>query len=487
MEVKRIMFEVKKKSRVVGMYLPEGEHMYSNTRQVVAMEGFDKYLPVMSGFSRIMNKDFTLVNVDNREESINAYNKNAGKSSINEEIVRSNMIDISRNDLTFEADLILLNFTDSKVTLNNDRALRKVFPKIENNKLVEFEGKLIIMEVNSLNTVNFVSNFDGTSDYLTSLIDDLKSNPIISQDILKKTLDIYLNAKEFYDSVIMKREKFNSNSIKVVNVLELDGEYIHKLDKGETLLIPEYRIVLSREKINNICMNPYTSKDMDLTLEAIAAINKNNLTTYINDPDNFLSPKYMFVGGVAIEIPKLSMPTEKSELVMRIVENGKVVKSDEWPLEEIPKLDFIFNSRQEAIDGMDRIQKAERELKEIKIQHERELSNIKREYEEKRERRADEKDERNLKLEEELRIINMQKEALENDKELFRSELEKQRELLRLESMKYQNHSNRENENMKFHYDMQRSDKDATIQTLKVVGGCVALGVAAYAAWKKLS
>lgn len=481
------MFEVKKKSEVVGMYLPEGELIYSNTRLVVAKEGYDKFLPVMSGFSRVMNKDFTLVNVMNREESVDTYNRNMVRSSLSNEKLRSSMIDISRSDLSFDSDIILLNFTDSKVTVNNDKALRKVFPKIENNKLVEFEGKLVIMEINSLNTVDFIANFDGTSDYLSSLIDDLKANPNMAPDIYSKTLDIYLNAKEFYDGIILEKKKFDANSIKIVNILELDGEYIHKLDKGETLLIPEYRIVLSREKINNICMNPYTSKDMALTIKELETINRNNLTAYINDPKNYMSPKYMFVGGEAIEIPKVVIPGEDPKLVIRIVENGEEVKVKEHSFEEIPNLDFIFNNRQEAIDGMDRIQKAERELKEVKIQHERDLSNIKREYEEKRERRADEKEIRNLKMEEELRVINLQKEALENDRDLLRAEMEKQRELLKLETMKYQNQSSRENENMKFHYDMQRSDKDATIQTLKVVGGCVALGVAVYAAWKKLS
>lgn len=483
------MIELRSLSSVVAAYIPDGEDLFAYKEQILTTDEWNHFLPVIEHAGTKISSTIDLINIQERGKSIRSYNRNTTSLALSDEKVTDSKLDVSANELTLGSQKYVINLTQSTITIVDSSGIPKVYLPLENTSLTPFNGSILIVEINNLNTKEIASRYGGTDNYL-----DVYLSLIDRHDLNSKVSIKLCNMFKLVNSLYTKLEFDNitpaSNSVKVVSVKEITGEYVVDMDNGKTLFDREYGMTISTKKLMHALPNPVTTKEYQFQTEFCGADTINTVRTFINDPHDEIGDRFMAVGGEVIKIVKLkdNQRPPKFHLVLRNDEGTFEYK--EFFLEDLDTLPFIYKTKEEARAGMTKDRLLENELAEKKLKSEMAKINISDNIEAERlklEREKMEWDREKQKLENaKQKIINTQTEE-EMKYELYKTELEKERELMKLQMMSYNHDRTRENESMKFHYDVQRANADTTLQTLKVVGGVVALGAAAFAVYRKLS
>lgn len=483
------MIELRTISTIVAAYIPDGEDLYGHKEQIHTTQDWDQFLPVIEHAGKNISSTIDLLNMKARERSIRSYNRNMTIQSIPSEQLAETKLDVSVNELTLGSQKYILNLTQSAITIIDSDAIPKVYLPLENTSLTAFAGSILIIEITNLNNKEIVSAYGGTDNYL-GVYESLLERHKVDKTIAYKASKIFQMANDLYNKLEYNKVQPRSNSIKVVGVKEIKGEYIVDLNNGKTIFDKEFSITISMNNLMNVRPNPVTTTNYKFQVALNCNDRINSVQAFINDPDDDIDDRYLAVGPDVIKIPKIKDPSEEPMFKMIIhVEDGKETKIEE-PLHEIDNLPYIYTSKEEARIGMSKDRLYEKELAEKRIKSELTKLSINDSIEAQRielekEKREWDRERRHL---EKVREETLNSKAEESLKlELKKNELEKERELMKLQMLSYNHDRTRENETMKFHYDVQRANKDTTLQTLKVVGGVVALGAAAFAVYKKLS
>lgn len=480
------MKTVTKTSKIVGGHIPELSDIHSNTEAIVIEDEFDCYLPILSGFSRVMDFELRLMNMESHRESIYTHNKNRNDRWLSDQKVRETKIDVTRNDLSLGPERIILNFTDRPLTVGDRGEMRKTYAPIYNEKLSQFAGKILILEVHALNTPDFINEMSGVDDYLTVLTSELKL--VDDPNRVVKMLDIYTYARKLYHKAMREYNEFRSNSIKVISLLAIEGRDVADLNNRDRLYIQEYDLVLSREDITQVSFQEIIKKCEINNFGEL--FNNNSFICYINDPEDRIGNRYISVGGKACRVPKVSLPEQVEGLHVKFKSDGEIFEEAVVPLDELDKNGLVYKSREEANEGIDVIEKqkqeniklleenkllrlqVERDLLEVKRDHDLELNKISREHEEYKLKAEREKEEFKLKV--------------EKEREEYKNKLDREKDERERLTMAEDYYSKREMNTMKHVQETNKTSSEKSLSQLKVVAGVATFLVGAIALYKKL-
>lgn len=506
------MFILEQQSEVIGVYLPEGELNYGAARQSLIDEKWKRYIPLVSGFSKNVKENFVIADFDNRENELKTFDGNMSAKSYRESDLGRTILDVTRSDLLVSADIIMLNLTDVNITVSMPNGLKKIIPPIGRSEaLAQFKGHILIMEVTTLNTSDFVSSVSGIDDYISLLISEVKSHPDVDETKASKLVKIYERARECMNSIAASGEKFLANSAKVINVMELEGSVMSRIDRNEFVYIKEYGLVISKNKITSGGFTPLFTRFASMTVEEVKNLKTNTFNAVLVDRNNTIDQRFLYIAGNVIEIPK-SRTGEVEGLHIYINGFGGDEIIEHIPLDRLGDCKFVFKTRESALSGIDRMLAAEHKLKESKqdfekfrIDSERKLQELKHERELERQRYEKEKEERDRQwaLEKEERDrqweqrtrhwdenkqrTNHEKSQVDLEHDRLKAELDAQRELLKLEVSRWEARQKRESDAHKYDHELRKADAENTLQTLKVIGGVAALGGIAYTLYRKFS
>lgn len=516
-------------SKIIGGYSPDGEGIFqkSNSFGILMDKPYERFIPMISGFSRNHQVELEILDPSCRENKIGTYDRNNPKSSLTEQVIGSKYLDVTRNDLSFSSDIIILNFTDKAISVCNDKGIVKMYAPLRNVNLEAHRGHVYFVEVNSLNNGDFVSNYFDDPDYLSTIIS--KYNQKVSKTSprdLFKTIDVFTKVKEIHDSVVLNGGKFVSNSIKVISLLPIDNYYVQELHKGKEVHVLEYKALMSMSGPSEMGFNKYIDTDYTLTSNVLSLLSKHNMTCFINDPRNEIGERFTYIAGNVVRIPKMHDKGQTSKLYMRfsgleITKENELLEDNilEISLEEMDELPYIYKTVEDAEAGANRELLAEKEfiirentLRNEKLRAELELSELKKAMDhEKLKADSDLLDKRK-----EIESLKMEMEALKASNDINRTErkddfeekkyeremlleeekakLAKAKERWDLEreelkaSLARSNYNHeREMNSIKYQQENNKTNNEAVLQTLKAVGGVVALAAVGYTIYKNFS
>lgn len=516
-------------SRIIGGYSPDGEGIFqeSNSLGILMDKPYERFIPMISGFSRNHQVELEILDPVQRENKLGTYDRNNPNSSLAESVIRTKYIDVTRNDLSFSSDIVILNFTDKAISVCNDRGIVKMYAPIRNETMESHRGHIYFLEVTSLNNPDFTREYFEDTDYVATMM--TKYNQKVSKASpreLFKAIDLYTKAKEIYDSVIINGGTFTNNSIKVINLLPIDNFSIQEMYKGKEIHVLEYKALMSMKGPSEMGLNKYLNTDYTLTSNVLSLLSKHNITCFINDPHNEIGERFTYIAGNVVRIPKIQDRSQRAKFHMRfsglevtrkheLLEDGIL----ETSLIEMDDLPYIYKTVEDAEVGANRELLAEKEfiirenaLRNEKLRAELELSELKKAMDhEKLKADSDLLDKRK-----EIESLKMEMETLKASNDINRTErkddfeekkyeremlLEEEkaklakakerwdleREQLKADLARSNYNHEREMNSIKYQQENNKTNNEAVLQTLKTIGGVVALAAVGYTIYKNFS
>lgn len=516
MNKKKRILTIDKSSFVAGGYAPSSDLVYNEGMSVVTDARHSQYLPIMQDFMRKHSSEFRLVDPKNHSNQITGYTREED-SYLSETAIKTTRLDMSFNDFKVGSDVILLNFTDMTISTSLPGEMYKTYGRVVNDKLHMFDGKIVLFEVTSVNRQDVIADVTGVNDYYDSIIDKIGSLDDINK--FKKTTDIIDKAKEIYENVVATSGEWRDNSVKVVNMLVIEGKDIQLLRSMDSLFLSEYNLLVSALNPFEMPANPLSRNDSFISQDLYEKMMANGIRCYINDPDNVISDRYIFVVNRVIKIPRIAERNTPRGLFIKV--DGQIdqygTDGDDStfekliPLSDIDKVDYIYRSIDEAVNGQDRHSINENKYKEelLRLQNEKlvsekELVNVKNKYDVEMlgvKRQLEELKLKNEQLKSENELVRMEKEHLYKDErdaaeaakfdrksslDITKTEIDILREQMRADMDARDRKLDSMFEEQRWRREVYKSNSSTVADTLKIVGAGLALLAAGYAIYKKL-
>ena len=341
-------------NKVIGMYLSDHGNVYLNgdntAKTTFITSEFNSYIPILNLIEVNHRQELTFANGVNKNEEIVTYNRGVSGRGFSDAVIRKNKLDVSVNDLFVGPITIFLNFTNYNLTVVTDKEFRKTFVPIENTHLEEFRGKMVIVNLHTLNTPKNIQNITGCTNYLETLQERFKNRnaPNIDemQEVIKYAADKWGEAK-------FLAAMSQSNSIKVATVVEVcETEFIK--DKNDSLFLRHQDLVITLDNIVEAIDHPATTNAVLSNRELTTDIRKNSFTCYLVDNDDKIADRYVNIAGVVKKLAKLKDHNLVDGLYMITVDHeGKVHNDSISKLEELDANKYVYKSAEEANIGAD--------------------------------------------------------------------------------------------------------------------------------------
>lgn len=484
---------------VIGMYLSDSGSLYNtsnNTSNSVIETEYSQYLPILELFDFDSKRELRFVDGVSLTNEIQTYNRNLPGSKLNDTVIRRSKLDVTQNDLFLGPIRILLNFSQHNVTMVTNDNIRKTFVPLQSDRMGDFEGKVLIMSIHSLNTPTMIHNLGGPSNYLEVLFNQFKnnSNP---NNVTFKAITEYAN--RHWSSVKMMDRLSKSNSIKLVTLVEVDIAMHSTSVRGKSstdLYILGQDVMLSYDDIITCKQHPkFTDPIKELSSTSLL---ENSFVCYIVDNEDMIGDRYTAFAGKALKVPKCKSPVLLNGLyIIAIKENGEKNEEEFIRLEDIDNSPYVYRTFEEALEGSDiktkykdQIEQARLSLEDTKINSSKELLRLKSEYETNMFK---------LKEQYETTINNMQIQLAEiksntdatkatndikiTEKKTAADDFKTTLELMMLErKQRYEDISLRN----KTDYEVNRYHRDTTLETIKTVSALAGAVAAGYLIFSKL-
>lgn len=484
------MHVVEKEKDFYGIYLPDDDNSYRGGVKFKKTSGMSKYIPIWNEVKLSLGSDIVLTDGANKYEEVSTYNRHSTTKFLLDSKVKENRIDVTHNDLMIGPVKFLFNFTLKDISLKDENGLVKTFSPIVNNKMEEFYGKVVIFEITPINLPQTVRQRTGVENYLLSMSNLYHKS---GNKKLIKTAKMYDFISEHYREELENNPNDpKANSIKVVSMIALEGLDIETLSR-EDIYLSEWDLVLSYKNISEMSDNPKASLGGLDPSEMNLVIKENSIVTYINDPDNELSDRYISVIGKVIKVPVIKSPHKAKGFYIVMPEEGDS-HGHVYTLDGIKDSKYIHKSKEEALTGADlnELYKKENdrlksELDREKIESERERSILQIEH-----------DKTLLKLREDLERIKQETALEQHELNLERARTDSELNVNKNESealkevMKAINEGNKQRWEEKGHarkdvYEAKKYERDNSLETLKTMAGIAAVVTTGILLYRKLT
>lgn len=476
-----------KRRKIVGLYFSDTGNVYGNSATHLAKNNsyitdeLGGYVPILDYISLNTRDEVKFADGLDKNKEVTSYNRNASTQKLSPEIVKRSRLDVTVNDLFLGPVRLVLNFTKFNITINTVGEFRKTYVPLQSSKFEMFDGRLILLDIHSLNSPKNIQGINGICNYLETLTDKFKHNKNLEQ-----TVDIFKYVTDKWSSLKLIDHFSNSNSIKVVTSAEITESELEHSD-GKTLHITNEDIYVSLEDIVNIPDHHSSSSSKLSNSEAHSVLRTNSFTCYIVDNENTISDRFVNIAGAVVKVKKIIKPNQPNGLyIMSTCEDGKAKNEKHFSLDEIDSNPYVYKSYEEANKGADlrsqykdSLEFSLQELESIKLEKNKELLEMKAKYEEYINKQS---------LDRKIQEAEIDKLREEIKLKLDNTKAEHEKELLAIkrkyDDYKYElDHKSHTN---KVHYEESKYQKDSVTDTLKTIAAVAGVVATGYVIYSKL-
>lgn len=465
-------------NRVIGMYLADNGNVYfngdKNAKTTFITSEFSNYVPILEMLNIDHRKEVVFANGVNKNEEVVTYNKAISGRSFNDAVIRQGKIDVTANDLFVGPITLFLNFTSHNLTVVTNKEFRKTFAPIENDHLDDFKGKIVVLNLHTLNTPKSIQNITGITNYLETLQDKFKNRDAPNIDEMREVVKY---ASDKWGETKFFTAMAQSNSMKVATMVELsEAEFIK--DKADSLYLMHQDLVITLENIVEAVEHPATSNAILTNRDLQREIRHNSFTCYIVDSEDKIGDRYINIAGSVKRINKVKDHNRANGLYIISTDlEGKVRNELACKLEELDGNKYVYKSIEEANIGAD-----------MRVQYRDNIETTRTELEVTKLERANENIERSSDLEQMRAEIKLVTDLVKSQGEVL--SLAEKRKLERFktddevrgiyakrdfESFRYD--VDRRERSAKLNYEDKKYERDSFVEGLKTVGALA--GVAA--------
>lgn len=356
----------------IGMYVPDHNGVYNNNSEdcnSFISKDFNGYIPIFNLIEINKTEELKFVDGKNKNNEITTYDTGIAGRNFNETIRKNFKLDVSFNDLFVGPISIILNFTEHILTVIDRNEFRKTFIPIGNDRLAEFKGKVILLNIHSLNSPKMIYDKTGCSNYLEVLIEKFKHKTSSNLGEMKQVIE-YANSIWNDKKLSSKFEKFNS--LKVITLSEVNEKEFFK-EKVDSLYLFNHQLILTLDSIVEAKEHPETSNSILSNKNIAHDIRKNSFTCYIVDNEDQIADRYINVAGTVKRINKFKDHNLVNGLYLITVDSdGKTINDFISSLNDLDSNNYVYKSIEEANIGADmRVQfKENSELNRIEAMNE---------------------------------------------------------------------------------------------------------------------
>lgn len=493
-------------NKVIGMYLSDNGNVYFNgdnsAKTSFITSEFSNYVPILDFLEINHRKEVTFANGVNKNEEIVTYNKAISGRSFSDAVIRNGNINVSVNDLFVGPITLFLNFTNYNLTVVTDKEFRKTFVPIENNHLEEFKGRVIVMNLHTLNTPKSIQNITGCTNYLETLQERFKNRnaPNIDEmrEVIKYASDRWGESKFF--SALSQ-----SNSIKVATMVEIsETEFIK--DKNDSLFLMNQDLVVTLDSIVEAVDHPATTNAVLSNRDLSNDIRKNSYTCYLVDNEDKIADRYINIAGVVKKISKIKNHNLVNGLYIITADSeGKIHNDNVCKIEDLDSNKYVYKSIEEANIGADirvqykdNVDTARTELEVNKIDKLNESLELKAFFDlitkdaemRRQEHAADMERMRNeLKLVMEVVTASENRETMKEKRTLdrFKTDDEIRSTVAKRDFESFRYDLDRRSHYAKVDYDQTRYERDSFVEGLKTVGAIAGVAATGFLMYRKFA
>lgn len=510
---------VGKKFNIVGGYIAYGTDITNRENGFISateVEGSKilELLPAINEIGVANIDEFILTGPSGLAGQVTANNHTYSSPGLNDHTLRSRYLDTTSGHLKIGSDVFLLNLSGTSigVTSRNNIPIKYITQSCD--RLEYYKGKIIIYKMDYV-PLSSIAN-EGLehmyySEYSRNFVDRVGDKKIrdTSSEILEAAGLVYNKA------VNANRDISCGNMIRIISMVILDDKDVQMIRDDLTLYIEGIDVCMFRWGLTDVAVHPMASMDVFSLTEQISMLEKHSSSIYLVDNRSNLRPLFTYMNGTVIEIPVIKDSLNREGLYINI--NKDMVRgyisyingdtSPFTPIDEIDNLPFIYKTIEEAKAGANRNSIFEAEQKEREGELRLKLTQLKNQgLDDESKINALKKEIEMLKMDAQRRSIEREdilevKKEQRDDKTFERSEVERytaaqrEQDKMQLEMMKQILNESAEREkrsviiaqeNQKWERETTKTNGEAVMTTLKVVGSVVALGLAGYAIIKKL-
>lgn len=493
------------KPQILGLYLSDTQDIYNNNSiKCVVNPKSVGYLPIIEYVTLNRQEEVRFVDGMNKNNEVITYNRHTSSQSLDRNAILKGRIDVSANALLATPVVICLNFTNYNVTFSTPGDHRVTFSPIESSRFEEYDGKILFFSLMVLNNPKQIRDINGYANYLETLIEKYSKEVINKNEEMIELLS-YVNDNLHTVELTNKLDRLNG--IKVSTLIEVDIDFLLS-DQEKTLYIENKKWLITLEDIVNAPIHPESS-NLLLHGDTAKEIKDNSVVCYIVDNEDLISDRYINFAGCVQRVPKIKNPALPNGLYMINKTEEKINNQLVIKLEDIDTSQFIFKSREEALEGADVSKKYKDELQQK--QAELELERLKKQQEVIESKSEAEKIVHSLKTalaEQQLELTRQQHETdmlykakLREQELAFEQRIRELKESIDKRKLDHETHSlqNKENHDyfkyrldretsyVKSQYESQKYERDSTLETIKTIGGIAGLLAGGFVLYGKLA
>lgn len=475
-------------NRVIGMYLADNGNVYfsgdKTAKTTFITSEFSNYLPILEMVSIDHRKEVVFANGVNKNEEVVTYNKGIAGRSFNDAVIRQGKIDVTANDLFIGPITLFLNFTSYNLTVVTNKEFRKTFVPIENAHLDDFKGKVVILNLHTLNTPKSIQNITGITNYLEALQDRFKNRDAPNLDEMREVVKY---ASDKWGETKFFSALSQSNSLKVATMVEIsETEFIK--DKADSLFLMHQDLVITLDNIVESVEHPATSNAILTNRDLQREVRHNSFTCFIVDNEDKVGDRYINIAGTVKRINKVKNHNQANGLyIITTDQEGKTRNEIACKLEELDNNKYVYKSIEEANIGAD-----------MRVQYRDNIETTRTELEVTKLDRLNENIERSSDLEQMRAEIKLVTDLVKSQGELLsvaekrKSERFKTDDEVRgiyakrdFESFRYD--MDRHERVAKLSYDDRKYERDSFVEGLKTVGALAGVAATGFLLYGKLA
>lgn len=470
------------------MYISDNGSLYSNgdanKKTTFITSEFSNYIPILELIEINHRKELTFANGINKNEEVVTYHKGLSGRNFTPDVIKRGNIDVTANDLFMGPMTIFLNFTNLCLTVVSGKEFRKTFVPIYNDKLQEFQGKVIIINLHTLNNPKNIQDMTGISNYLDSLYEKYKHRSSPNFEEMKEVIKF---ANEKWSETKIYNASIISNSLKVATMIELtDSNILTALD--QTVYLPDQDYSISTNNILEAQEHPTSSNPSLNNQNVNKEIRKNSFTCYIVDNNDSISDRYINIAGTVKKISKFKDHNLVDGLhIITVDAEGKQQSEVVSDLNQLDNNRYVYKSLEEANAGADiriqykdNIELAKVELEVNKLEKSNEGVEIKALYDLILKQNEINKQEYNTALEQIKSELKLKEEQFKSKQE--RESIKDKRSY---DTFKYD--MERRSHTTKTDYEETKYQRDSFVEGLKTAGAIAGVLATGYVIYKKMN
>lgn len=504
------------KSVPIGMYFTDAASLgYGKGCAPYWLSSKDMpYLPVLNWIQFNDDAEVRLASGETIGKDITTYNENQRLNRLSDSILTRSKLNVTTNDLFVGPVRIALNFTNKHVTITSSSGLAKCFSPLENSGFSQFDGRLLILEIHTLNSIDRIHELYGYTNYLKTLRDRCAGRSDLAAQEITNVYDYvltHLTANKALTSGV------RTDTYKVATMLDVPVLEMLEHGSSKVLSVLSKDLEITLEDIVAAPMHDRLAQDYVTDRSVMETIRGHGLSCFLVDNHDKLSDRFINFAGMVRKVPKIKSNDKIDGLYITSIDASQHLTVDAvTPLEEIDKMRYIYKSIEEAESGADmRVQYSD-QLELQKLDKANESMGLKGDHEQRlrehdllmRQRAAEletaareqaldfDARKRALEMEASAHKARLDAEAVQRkaEHEAFMQQLKQTAESQKQESerLKHQydrSHMQMSNESLyvKRDYEHAKYERDSTVETIKTVGAVAGLLAGGYAIYSKFS